>query len=65
MSKELDDAIAKAKAAVAKMSPQEYDAMMEEQKRSFARAFAPCEHGMLDFEQCEQCRAKSDGNNSQ
>lgn len=55
---ELDDLIAKSKVAVAKMTPEEYALMMEAQKRSFVRAMTtPCEHGMLDFEDCTECRS--------
>lgn len=33
------------------MTPEEVDA----QRRSFARGFAPCEHGVADFEDCAEC----------
>lgn len=29
---------------------------IEAQRESWLRAMAPCEHGMADFEQCEECR---------
>lgn len=43
--------------AVSRMSEDEYLVMMEAQKESFIRAMAtPCEHGVLDFETCPDCR---------
>lgn len=33
------------------MTPDEIEA----QRQSFARAMAPCEHGVLDWEECPQC----------
>ncbi len=57
MNKELEDLIAKSKEAVAKMTPAEREAMLQEQKKSFVRGMmARCEHGVLDFEQCPKCR---------
>jgi len=48
-----------AKERVAAMSPEEYHDMMEEQKKSFVRAMTtPCEHGVLDFEDCPECWEK-------
>ncbi len=56
-NKELDDLIARSKEAVAKMTPAEFEAMLQEQKKSFVRGMmAKCEHGVLDFEQCPKCR---------
>lgn len=37
------------------MTPEEIQA----QKESFARGMAPCEHGVRDFEECKQCRARA------
>ncbi len=43
-------------AAEHEMTPQEIDA----QRRSWERAFTTgCEHGVLDFEQCEHCHANA------
>jgi hypothetical protein len=57
MEDSLEELIRKSKEAVAKMTPEEYAAMIEEQKRSFVRGMtATCEHGVLDFEQCPKCR---------
>lgn len=32
---------------------------IEAQRASWLRAFQPCEHGKVDFEQCAECRAGS------
>jgi hypothetical protein len=39
-------------------SPAEREAMHKAQRESFARAMAPCEHGVADFEDCPDCRSK-------
>lgn len=62
MAEKIDDLLKKAKERVAAMSPAEYAEMMEAQKRSFVRGMmARCEHGVLDFEQCPECREKYRG----
>ena len=54
----LNDLIEKSKAKLAAMSEEERRAMWQAQRESFVRAMTtPCEHGVLDFEQCPQCRA--------
>ena len=54
---ELEKLLSEAQEKVAKMTPEEYDSMMEAQKKSFVRGMtARCEHGILDFEQCPKCR---------
>lgn len=54
----LNDLIEKSKAKLADMSEEERQAMWQAQSESFVRAMTtPCEHGVLDFEQCPQCRA--------
>ncbi len=54
----LNDLIEKSKAKLAAMSEEERQAMWQAQRESFVRAMTtPCEHGVLDFEQCPQCRA--------
>lgn len=54
----LNDLIEKSKAKLADMSEEERQAMWQAQRKSFVRAMTtPCEHGVLDFEQCPQCRA--------
>jgi len=50
--------IARARAIVDAMSPEEYRAMIDAQRESFIRAMAPCEHGYPDWETCPQCLAK-------
>lgn len=40
------------KARTHKMTPEEYQA----QRESYARSLTPCEHGVIDFEQCLECR---------
>ena len=57
LSNELDKLLERAKQHMARMSPEDRRKMYEEQKQSFIRAFTtPCEHGVLDFEQCPKCR---------
>jgi len=57
LSNELDKLLERAKQHMARMSPEDRRKMYEEQKQSFIRAFTtPCEHGVLDFEQCSKCR---------
>ena len=57
VNKELEDLVAKSKEIVAKMTPEEREAMLQEQKKSFVRGMMTrCEHGVLDFEQCPKCR---------
>lgn len=38
------------------MTPEEREAMYQAQRESWARAFAPCEHGVADWEDCADCR---------
>lgn len=39
------------------LSPEEQQRHWDAQRASFVRGMStPCEHGMLDFEDCEQCR---------
>lgn len=49
----------RAKAAVEAMSPAEYKAMLDAQRESWARAMAPCEHGIRDWEDCPDCRREA------
>jgi cytochrome c2 len=53
---ELNELLRLSRLKVAAMSPEECAAMVEAQRQSFARAMAPCEHGVADFEDCAQCR---------
>lgn len=63
MSPELEELLEKAKARVEAMTPEEYAEMIRLQRKSFVRGMmARCEHGVLDFEQCSECRSKYRGN---
>jgi hypothetical protein len=54
-------AVEQAKAKLAAMSEEERQAMWQAQRESFVRGMTtPCEHGALDFEQCQQCRSPVD-----
>ena len=49
-----------AKKRVEAMSEDEIEAMLRAQRESFVRGMTtPCEHGVLDFEQCSECRASA------
>ena len=62
MSPELQELLDKAKARVEQMTDEERQRMFQEQRESFVRGMmARCEHGVLDFEQCGECRAKYRG----
>lgn len=57
---EICELLAKAKERVARMTPEEREAMFDEQRKSWVRGMtARCEHGWLDFEQCPDCRGWS------
>jgi hypothetical protein len=57
MSPELEELLERAKARVSAMTPEEYEAMIQAQRESFVRGMMTrCEHGLLDFEQCGECR---------
>lgn len=54
----LDAAFAKARDWDRTATPAQRKAMREAQRESWVRAMTtPCEHGVLDFEQCGECRA--------
>lgn len=60
MTPDLQTALDKANARVAAMSPEQRDDMWRKQRQSFIRGMTtPCEHGVLDFEQCGKCRAEA------
>jgi hypothetical protein len=53
----LTNLLANAKARLAAMTEEESKAMWQAQKQSMVRAMTTgCEHGVLDFEDCPQCR---------
>jgi hypothetical protein len=54
---DFDALLKRAKQRYDAMSPEEQAAMWDAQRKSFVRAMTtPCEHGILDFEDCEDCR---------
>lgn len=60
-SDEILSLIDRAKALDAAMSTEDREAMYAAQRESFVRGMAtPCEHGAIDFEQCEECRKGGD-----
>lgn len=56
---ELNDLLRRSRDKVAAMSPEERKAMIEAQAHSYARSLQPCEHGTVDFEQCNDCRRQA------
>lgn len=60
MTDNLKERLEEAKRRVEAMSPDEYSAMIDAQRKSWVRAMTtPCEHGWLDFEDCPGCREKA------
>lgn len=58
----LDRMLKQAKRSVERMTLKERAAMLEKQRESFVRAMTTrCEHGELDFEQCQDCRGSDIG----
>lgn len=58
----LSDLLLRAKAKVAAMTPEERFAMIKAQEESWVRGMtARCEHGEVDYEQCQECRAAKEG----
>ncbi|TCM56197.1 hypothetical protein C8J36_103569 [Rhizobium sp. PP-F2F-G48] len=56
-SPRLERLLAAAKAQIEKMTEAEIDAMLAAQRESWVRGMTTtCEHGVLDFEQCCDCR---------
>ena len=56
---ELRILIDKAQAKFKALSPEEQKNHREAQRESFVRGVTtPCEHGVLDFEQCGECYSK-------
>lgn len=54
---DINKLLADAKERVAKMTPEEREKMFNEQRKSWVRGMTTgCEHGVLDFEQCPDCR---------
>lgn len=62
MDFDLKEAARKAQQRLAAMTPEEQQRHWDAQRESFVRGMTtPCEHGMLDFEDCEQCRSRFRG----
>lgn len=57
---DINETLRKAKERMAQMSKEELDEMFKKQRESFARAMMPCEHGVYDFEDCPECRGKTE-----
>lgn len=54
----LDDLLRSAVEAFKTLPPAERHRVIAAQRRSFIRGMTtPCEHGVLDFEQCGDCRS--------
>lgn len=65
MSTELEAAFERARRWEANATPEEKAAMRAAQRESWVRGMTtPCEHGVLDFEQCPDCRAQATPNTS-
>lgn len=57
---DLNELLKQAKARVDAMTPAEGAEMHQAQRERWVRGMCtPCEHGVLDFEQCPECRAPS------
>lgn len=57
-SRRLQEAVEAVRRRYEAMTPEQQKAMWQAQKESFVRGMTtPCEHGMLDFEQCGECRS--------
>lgn len=55
--KKLTDLLRQGRAKMEGMPPAEREAMMQAQRASWVRGMTtPCEHGVVDFEQCPDCR---------
>lgn len=57
MSKELEQAIAKAMHWQKNATAEQVAAMLMEQRKSWIKGMAPCEHGDPDWETCPDCLA--------
>ena len=60
ISPDLEAALERAREWDRTATPEQKKAMRDAQRESWVRAMTtPCEHGVLDFEQCGQCRGLS------
>lgn len=60
MSDSLESLLAWAKLWEANATPEQKAEMRKAQRESFIRAFEPCPHGMVDFEECPGCIAEGE-----
>lgn len=57
MTRDINKLLEEAKKHVERMTPEEREKMMDEQRKSWVRGMTRgCEHGVLDFEECPKCR---------
>lgn len=56
MTPELQAALDRANAVWNSMTPAQKAKAIDRQRESWIRAFEPCPHGIVDFEECAQCR---------
>lgn len=59
--RELERLVAQAEARFQALTPEQQAEHRRMQAESFARAFAPCEHGISDWEECADCRNEARG----
>lgn len=52
----LEQLIEEARMSWRTMSSEDKEAMFQKQRESWVRGMAPCEHGVLDWETCPDCR---------
>lgn len=65
MKPALEELLRRAKAHYDAMTPEEKEAMLAEQRESFLRGMAPCEHGERDWETCPECRREYGGRDAE
>lgn len=57
MNRDLNTLVRQARERYDAMTPEQKAAHDQAQRESFVRGMTtPCEHGVLDFEQCGECR---------
>ncbi|MDQ3023029.1 MAG: hypothetical protein M3R04_01395 [bacterium] len=65
MSDKISAALAQIEVVRSAMAPADRAALeaqeRQAQRESWIRGMAPCEHGVLDWETCDQCRAITEG----
>ena len=58
-SEEWDALVARANAAFDALTPEQQAEHRRQQRESWARSMAPCEHGIADWEDCPDCRTNA------